>query len=219
MHYRPRWVPRTGHVASADRMSREFMRAEGVLTNLDQNNMKDAGFATADLTEPMIPSAKSTTLVRNSAGILLTNPNAGGGEALTRTTAPGTPEVDRGEWVPVFDGAGTGTTAELSFDAHTTMPIFVIGQIQGQAILGASAPYMSLGLRLVLNGTPGDVVCRAPLVQDAVVTVVQSVYVEEVFIVPPGRHTLSMQATDYRDGDTNIVSVTNRTTIAYGFAR
>ena len=203
----------------ADRMSREFMRAEGVLTNLDQNNMKDAGFATPDLAAPMTPSAKSTTLVRNAGGLLLIDPAAGTPEALTRVVAPAVPLVDRGEWVPVFDGAGTGTTAELSFDAHTTMPMFIIGQIRCSVVAGASAPYMNLGLRLVLNGTPGDVVCRVPLVQDAGATVVQSPYVEEVFIVPPGRHTVSMQATDYRDGDTDIVNVTNRTIIAYGFAR
>lgn len=219
MHYRPRHVPRTGLVASADEMMREFVRAEGAASDLDQNNMKDAGIATEDFVAPMSSGSKGMTLVRNTGGLLLVDPNDGVGESLTRVTPPGTPIVDRGEWVPVFDGAGTGAVVELSFDAHTSMPVFVIGQIQGSVALGASAPYASLGLRLSLDGTPGDVVGRAPLVQDAGAAVVQSVYVEEVFIVGPGRHTVTMQATDYRDGDTNIVSVTNRTIIAYGFAR
>lgn len=218
MHYKPKHVPRDGYVANADELMKEFNRAERAANELDQNNFKDLGVL---VTHPPAPSGsgRSTTFTHHDGSLLLTDPNSGSSEPMT-TVDSGTARTVRGAFLPIFDGAGTGTPVALEFTLLTSMYMIVIGQVQW--LISAATPstkFRGITLRLLIDGDPSDTSVTVPAEQNSSAPGYWSACVEENIFLQAGPHRIEMQGQELRQDDVNVASTFRRTILAIGFPR
>lgn len=214
MHYRPKDVPRIKRVCDADAVMREFNRAERAANEVDQNNLKNLGVL---VLHPKFPSGAddSTTFTHNDGSLLLIDPNSGSPETISPVTS-GTPITVRGAWIPVPDGAGTGTAVALTFTLASSMWLTVIGQCEFVCASGTSAAYPGIRIRLVVDGDPMDTIDTSHATQTAS-SAYWSCYVEENILLGPGDHAVTMQAAELRQSDSELARSYRRTIIVMGF--
>lgn len=217
MHYKAKHVPRDGYVADADALMREFNRAERAAGEIDQSNLKDVGVLYTHAAKPS-GTASGTTFTHNGgSSLLLVDPNSGSSEAMTLITTGVV--TTREDWLPIFDGAGSGTPVALTFTLTTATPMLLIGQVEWTVPAGTSAAYRGMRLRMLLDGVPSEATTTVHAEQQSGAVTHWSGYVQQLSLLQAGDHRVELQGADMRDGDAEVASVFRRTILGMGFPR
>lgn len=173
-------------VADAKQLMREINRVDGVLNDLDQNNIRV--FSSASMVLPSVDE-RGATKTHDGGSLILATGNA----AAQSLDVP----CDEKTWVYVLDTSGTAPM-ELEFTSNATAPFMLFGSVKIECNDATNPSYGDL--RLLVDGEPTTAIGTFFAYQNALAQA--RVAVQDVVWLPPGLHTITMKIRERRPGTT-----------------